>query len=100
MTWLEVGPGSGISKFEPWPARDRLWPGPRPARSIPDSESEFNPVLLRLAPRKPSTQNPRNLTQNLVYKVDLPSTLHCPSLTETQTSQIQLLTKVIEDQQT
>ena len=26
MTWLKIGPGSGMSKFEPWPARDR--PGP------------------------------------------------------------------------
>ena len=43
-----------------------------------NSESEFNPVLLRLAPRKPSTQNPRNSTQISVYKVDLPSTLHIP----------------------
>src|SRR5438045_8662873 len=41
-----------------------------------NSESEFNPVFLRLAPRKPSTQNPRNSTQNPVYKVDLHSTLH------------------------
>ena len=45
-----------------------------------NSEPEFDPVLLRLVPRKPSTQNPRNSTQDSVYKVDLPSTLHLPTI--------------------
>jgi len=34
------GPGSGLSQFETWPARTRVWPGPSLARSIPDVDDD------------------------------------------------------------